>query len=98
MSLNSFLQKINNITRGVNNVTRTVSSINASIRAAKSLRDQFKGKKNPRPTVTRTGAVSQPQRKPLGLTPVSNVSSGRNTNKKPVRPAPRTNTQGPTNR
>lgn len=91
MSLNSLLQKINNITRGVNNVTRTVSSFNASVRAARTLRDQFRGKKDPRPSSSGSVSRPQPQAKPLGLTPVSRPSTGRNTNKKPVRPTQSTN-------
>lgn len=84
--LDDFLRKINSVTRGVNNITRTVSSVNATIRSARTLRDQFRGKKDPRPS----GSFNQPQRKPLGLTPVSKTTSGRNVNKRPVRPAPRT--------
>jgi len=87
-SINDFLRKINSVTRGVNNITRTVSSVNATIRAARTLRDQFRGKKDPRPSLP--GSTTQPQRKPLSLTPVSKTTSGRNENKRPVRPAPKT--------
>lgn len=89
-ALDDFLRKINSVTRGVNNITRTVSSVNATIRSARTLRDQFRGKKDPRPSLP--GSNNQPQRKPLGLTPVSKTTSGRNVNKKPVRPAPKTTT------
>ena len=85
-ALDDFLRKINSVTRGVNNITRTVSSVNATVRSVRTLRDQFRGKKNPRPS----GSFSQPQKKPLGLTPVSTPTSGRNVNKKPVRPAQKT--------
>ena len=88
--LNDFLRKINNVTRGVNAITRTASNFRASVRSAQKLRDQFRGKKNPRTSSQLPGSVPQPQRKPLGLTPVSQVSSGINANKRPVRPAPRT--------
>jgi hypothetical protein len=86
-SLNDLLRKINNITRGVNNITRIASSFNASTRAVRTLRDQFRGKKNPRPSSQFTGSTSNPQAKPLGLTPVSKPAGGRNTNARPVRPA-----------
>lgn len=89
-TLNDFLRKINNVTRGVNNITRTVSSFRASVRSAQPLIDKFRGKKKSRPSAQLPGSVPQPQIKPLGLTPVSQVSSGRNTNKRPVRPPPRT--------
>ena len=91
-SLNDFLRKINNVTRGVNNITGTVSRFRASVRSAQPLIDKFRGKKKSRPSaqLSGSGSVPQPQRKPLGLTPVSQVSSGRNANKRPVRPAPRT--------
>lgn len=87
-SINDLLRKINSITRGVNNITRTVSSVNATIRSARTLRDQFRRKPNPRPSLP--GSTIQPQRKPLDLTPVSKTTSGRNVNKRPVRPAPKT--------
>lgn len=88
-SLNDLLRKINNITRGVNSITRTVSSVNATARAVRTLRDQFRGKKTSQPS----GSVTrQPQVKPLGLTPVSKPTVGRNTNKRPVRPPAPTKT------
>ena len=96
-SLNDFLRKINNVTRGVNDITRTVSRFKASVRSVQPLIDKFRGKKKSRPSAQLPGSVPQPQIKPLGLTPVSQVSSGRNVNKRPVRPAPRTDV-GPKNR
>lgn len=89
-SINDLLRKINSITRGVNNITRTVSSVNATVRSVRTLRDQFRGKKNPRPSVQFPGSTNQPQKKPLGLTPVSKPTNGRNVNKRPVRPAQKT--------
>jgi hypothetical protein len=85
-SLNSLLRKITNVTRGVNAITRTVSSFNASVRAARTLRNQFRGRPKPRPSES-PGSTSNPQVKPLGLTPVSKTAAGRNTNVRPVRPA-----------
>ena len=84
------MSSLNNFIRKLNNVTRTVNTVNTAIRAVRSLRNQFRGGGTSRPTrpVPRpSGSPSpQPQAKPLGLTPVSRPSTGRNTNKKPVRP------------
>ena len=95
-SLSDFLQKISNINRGVRNITRTVSTVNATVRSIKTLRDQFSKKKKPTPSTQSQGPVTQPTastraplRKPLGLTPVSRVTTGRNENKRPVRPPSR---------
>jgi hypothetical protein len=94
-SLTNFLRKINDVTRGVNNITRTVAGVNATIRSVRTLRDQIRGKKTTRTTTKPTGAPSQPQVKPLGLTPVSQRTSGRNTNVKPVRPSTASTKVGP---
>ena len=92
-SLSDFLQKISNINRGVRNITRTVSTVNATVRSVQTLRDQFRKKKKPTPSTRSQEIVTQPTvstraplRKPLGLTPVSRVTTGRNENKRPVRP------------
>lgn len=82
----------------MNNITRAINSVNSTVRAISTLRSQFRSIQNPRPTPVRPsprpssfGSLPQPQAKPLGLSQIaSQPTSGRNINKKPVRPASRT--------
>lgn len=78
--LNTFLNKVNSITRGINNITRTASNLNSAVRNAGRVKDQIRGKSSFRRTPT------NPIRKPLGITQVAQTTSGRNENKRPVRP------------
>ena len=87
-SLINFINKVNNITRAVN-------SINSTVRAVRTLRNQFRGTSRPSPVVRPTrptgGSFSQPNVKPLGLSQIASTpTGGRNVNKRPVRPASRT--------
>lgn len=87
-SLINFINKVNNITRAIN-------SVNSTVRAVKSLRNQFRGPSRPPPVVRPTrpsgSSVSQPNIKPLGLSQIASTpTGGRNVNKRPVRPASRT--------
>ena len=93
------MSSVSDFIRKINNITSAVRSVTSSVRAVKTLRNEIRGRRPS--TAARTtpqvpGAVAPTIRsKPIGLSQVSSVSSGRNSNPRPVRPAAEKSKPGP---